>query len=182
MPAEKATDRISEAGKRVMLQGFASGRTAAFIAQAIADETGEIVAERTVSRRAAEWRQEMADRKARRERMGDLVAAMRDAGMDGTQMIQALAIDHLVEHPEALTGADPIELQGLQLDAKKVELKEREIAVRERVAAIDERKMAMLEEREKRAVAALTREGGGERKMTPEERIQEIRSIYGIAG
>jgi len=165
MPIELATDKLSEAGKRTMLQGFALGKTAAFIVQAVKDATGEELAERT----------------ARREHMQDLVAAMREQGMDGAEMIQALAIDHLVEHPEALTGADPIELHGLQLDAKKVQLKEREIAVRERVAAIDERKMALLEERERRAIRALTREGG-DRQMTPEERIQEIRSIYGIAG
>jgi hypothetical protein len=181
MPMERATDKISDAGKRTMLQGFAAGKTAACIVQAVKDETGEELAERTVARRAAEWRQEMADRKARREHMSDLVAAMREQGMDGTEMIQALAIDHLVEHPEALTGADPIELHGLQLDAKKVQLKEREIAVRERVAAIDERKMALLEDREQRAIKLLKAEGG-ERQMTPEERIQEIRSIYGIAG
>jgi hypothetical protein len=181
MPIELATDKLSEAGKRTMLQGFALGKTAAFIVQAVKDATGEELAERTVARRAREWRAEAADRKARREHMQDLVAAMREQGMDGAEMIQALAIDHLVEHPEALTGADPIELHGLQLDAKKVQLKEREIAVRERVAAIDERKMALLEERERRAIRALTREGG-DRQMTPEERIQEIRSIYGIAG
>jgi hypothetical protein len=181
MPIQKAIDGISEAGQALLRKGFAAGRTAAFLAQALHDETGDEMSERTVAREAAIWRADMADRKARRERMADLVAAMRDAGMDGTQMIQALAIDHLVEHPEALTGADPIELQGLQLEAKKVELKAREIGVRERAMSIDERKLALLEEREKRAVAVLKSEGG-ERQMTPEERIAEIRSIYGIAG
>jgi len=86
----------------------------------VLDETGEVVAERTVARRAAEWRMEADDRNSRRERMADLVAAMKESGMDGSEMIQALAIDHLVEHPEELTGADPIELHGLSMDAEKV--------------------------------------------------------------
>jgi hypothetical protein len=178
MPREKATDRISDEARRVMLQGFAAGRTAAFIVQAVKDATGELVAERTVARRAAEWREESADRQARRERMTDLVDAMRASGMDGSEMIQALAIDHLVENPDALTGADPIDLHTLSINAEKVRLKKREMDIRERVVAIDERKMQLLEEREKRAIAALAT---GETEMTAEERIAEIRRIYGLS-
>jgi hypothetical protein len=178
MPRGKATDGLSEAGQAAMCRGFAAGWTAARIAQAVKDATGETVAERTVARRAAEWRMEMADRKARREHVADLVAAMREQGMDGAEMIQALACDQLMEHPEQLTGADPIELHGLQLDAEKVRQKKREMDIRERVVAIDERKIALLEEREKRAIAALTKDGV--EAMTPEERIAEIREIYGI--
>jgi hypothetical protein len=178
MPRERATDRISEEAQAVMLRGFAAGWTAARIAQAVLDATGEVVSERTVARRAAEWREETAERKAQRERMADLVEAMRAGGMDGSEMIQALAIDQLVEHPEALTGADPIALHGMSLDAEKVRQKKRELDIRERVVAIDERKLGLLEDREKRAVAALA---GGEETMSPAERINEIRRIYGLA-
>jgi hypothetical protein len=110
--------------------------------------------------------------------MADLVEAMRAGGMDGSEMIQALAIDQLVEHPEALTGADPIALHGMSLKAETVRLKARELEIRARVVAIDEKKLELLEEREKRAVAALA---GGEETMTPEERINEIRTIYGLS-
>ncbi len=160
-----------------MLQGFSRGWTAVRIAQAVLDATGEVVAERTVARRAAEWREETAERVAQRERMADLVEAMRAGGMDGSEMIQALAIDHLVEHPETLTGADPVELHGLSLKAKTVELKKRELDIRERVVAIDEKKLEMLAAREARALAALTSD---KVTMTAEERLEEIRSIYGI--
>ncbi len=177
MPRARITDQLSEAGTAAMLRGFAAGRTAAFIAQAVLDATGEVVSERTVARRAAEWREESEERRAQRERMADLVEAMKAGGMDGSEMIQALAIDHLVEHPEALTGADPIELQGMSLDAEKVRLKKRELDIRERVVAIDERKLEMLQAREQRAIAAL---GDDKVQMTAEERLEEIRSIYGI--
>ena len=178
MPRERVTDRISEEAQAAMLRGFSAGWTAARIAQAVLDATGEVVAERTVARRAAEWREETAERKAQRERMADLVEAMRAGGMDGSEMIQALAIDQLVEHPDALTGADPIALHGMSLDAEKVRQKKRELDIRERVVVVDEKKLALLEEREKRAVAALA---SGEETMSPEERINEIRRIYGLA-
>ena len=175
---ERVTDRLSEEGQAVMLRGFAAGRTAAFIAQAVKDATGEEVSERTVARRAAEFRAESEERKARRERMADLVSAMKASGMDGSEMIQALAIDHLVEHPDSLTGADPIELQGMSLDAEKVRLKKRELDIRERVVAIDEQKLRLLAEREERAKAALA---DGKTEMTADERIAEIRRIYGLS-
>jgi hypothetical protein len=164
-----------------MVQGFVAQKTAAWIAQAIQDATGETVAERTIARRAAEWRAEVARRRAGRERMEDLVAAMKAGGMDVSEQIMALAQSHLMEHPDALTGADPVDLQGLALESEKMRLKRREVEIRERVVAVDERKMALLEEREKRAIAALTREGGG-RRMTDEERVAEIREIYGLKG
>lgn len=179
MPQTKATDSLSDEARAVMARGCAEGRTAAWIVQAVADATGETVAPRTVARRAAEWRSEDARRKAARERMEDLVAAMRANDMDASEMIQALAMDHLVEHPEALTGADPIELHGMSLDAEKVRLKKRELDLRERAIAAVERKAKLLEDREERAKAAL----GDERQaMSPEERLAEIREIYGIRG
>ena len=161
-----------------MARGFASGWAAYKIAQAVVDETGEEVAERTVARRAAEWRAEMARRKSARERMTDLVEAMKAGNMDASEMIQALAMDHLAENPDALTDSDPVEVQGLALSAEKVRLKRREMDLRERAIAVNEKKLALLEDREKRAVAALA---GGEETMSPEDRIREIKGIYGLA-
>jgi len=177
MPRAKVTDGLSAAAQRIMAQGFAQAWTAARIAQAVKDATGEEVAARTVSRRAAEWRGERDRRQGARERMADLVAAMRAGGMEASEMIQALAMDHLVEHPEALTGADPVELQGLSINSEKVRLKRRELDIRERSVLVNEKKMALLEAREQRAIAAVS---GGDEKMTPEERVKEIRAIYGL--
>jgi len=177
MPRAKATDGLSEEAWVVMHRGFAAGTPARAIAQAVKDTTGEEVMERTVARRAEEWRAEKARRMAARERMTDLVAAMKEGGMEASEMIQALAMDHLVEHPEALTGADPVDLQGLSLEGEKLKLKKREIDIRERAVAIDERKLAMLEDREARLKAAAA---GGKKEMTAEERIAEVRSILGL--
>jgi predicted ArsR family transcriptional regulator len=163
-----------------MLRGFAAGWTAERIARALLDESGETVAARTVARRAAEWRAEMDGRQARREHMADLVAAMKDSGMDGSEMIQALAIDQLMDHPEALTGADPIALHGMSLNAEQMRLKKREIDIRERRLAMDERRLAALEAREERARAALETQPGEE--VTPEERLRRVQEIYGLAG
>jgi hypothetical protein len=174
VPREKATDRISEEAQGILARGFAQGKPAPWIAQAVKDATGETVAERTVARRAAEWR----ETKARFERAREQYAAMKAAGFDGGQMIEALAFDRLVESPEALTGADPIKFHALGLEAEKIALKKREIAVRERAMEIEEKKVALLEAREARAIAAVSEKGEA---LTAEERVQRIREIYGIA-
>jgi hypothetical protein len=159
MPQAKSTDGLSNAGQVAMMRGFAAGWTALRVAQAVKDETGEEVTPRTVARRAAEWRAEVARRRSARERMQDMVAAMK------------------AEHPEALTGADPIEMQRLSLESERTRLKRREMDLRERTIAVQEKKLAVLEEREKRVIAALT---GEATVKTPEERNAEIREIYGL--
>ena len=172
MPHTKATDSLSAAAQAAMSRGFAAGWAAERIARAVKDETGEAVAPRTVARRAAEWR----DKKRRYEAARDQCRAMKEAGFDGAQMIEALAFERLIENPDALVKADPIEFHSLGLAAKKVALKEREVAARERSIAIDERKMKLLEDREQRVRAAADPKVA----MTPEERLAEIRGIYGL--
>lgn len=153
-----------------MLQGFANSQTAARVAQAIKDATGEVVAERTIARRAAEWR--MAQ--SRLERAREQYRAMKEAGLDGVEMLSALAFDHLVENPDALTGADPVEFHALGLKAEQLALKKREIAVRERQVSVVEAKLGILEAREERLKAAL---GGQKKAATAEERLREVYSI-----
>jgi hypothetical protein len=178
MPQTKATDRISETARVVMARGFALGWSAKRIAEAVAESTGEQLAPRTVSRRAAEWRAEMDRRKAARERMSDLVAAMKAGDMDASETIQALAMDELMDHPEALTGSDPIKVQSLSLAAEELRLKKRQLDIRERSVVVTEKKLQILEGREQRAIAALQ---DGKDEMTPEERMQKIREIYGLS-
>jgi hypothetical protein len=175
MPRAKATDGISAEAQAVLAAGFAAGRPSAFIAQAVLDTTGETVSERTVGRRAAEWRES----KARFERAKEQYAAMKAAGMDGGQMIEALAFERLLNDPDALTGSEPIEFHKLGLEAEKIALKKREIAVRERVVDLETKKVALLEARERRAIAVLAGEDKGA-AMTDEERVAAIREIYGI--
>lgn len=177
MPQKKATDQVSETARVVMTRGFAQGWSAKRIAEAVAESTGEQLAPRTVSRRAAEWRAEVERRKSLRERMSDLVAAMKAGDMDASEAIQALAMDRLMEHPEALTGSDPIKVQSLSLAAEELRLKKRQLDIRERSVVVTEKKLQILESREQRAIATLA---NGEDEMTPEERLKEVRAIYGL--
>lgn len=174
MARAKATDRLSEEARRVMVQGFAGSRTAAFISQAVKDATGEVVSVRTVSRRAAEWKA----KQDQFERAKEQYRAMKEGGLDGAQMLEALAFERLISTPDPFKGADPIEFHGLGLEAKKVAIKEREVAIRERQAAIDERRLKLLEEKEARLRAAVDPEG--KKELTPEERLREVRSILGL--
>lgn len=156
-----------------MLRGFAEGHTALWVAGAIADATGEVVAERTVARRAAEWR----DAREQFDRAKQQYAAMKAAGLDGVEMLQALAFERLVENPGALTGADPIKFHGLGLEAEKVALKKREMDLRARQIAVAEKKMALLESREARAVAVLEEDNPD---ITPEMRVEKVKEILGL--
>jgi hypothetical protein len=173
MPRAKATDGLSAEGQNAMARGFAAGWTAERIAQAVLDATGEVVAERTVSRRMAEWRES----KARFERAKEQYRAMKEAGLDGVQMLQSLAFEKLLDDPDALTGSDPLGFHALGLEAEKVALKKREIEVRERAVAIDERRIKLLEDREGRAIAALTKVDA---ELTDEQRVDEVRSILNL--
>lgn len=177
MPATKATDNITEQARAIMMRGFAQGWAVVRIVQAISDDTGEQLSPRTVARRAQEWRAEVSRRQEARERVGMIVAAAKENGFDGSQIIQALATDHLFEHPEALTGADPIEIQTLNLKAEELRIKRRQLAIREREVAAVERRAQLAEEKEKRALEALADHGEA---ISPEQRVEKIREIYGL--
>ena len=151
MPATKATDAISDQARALMHRGFSAGWAVARIVQTISDETGETLSLRTVARRASEWRAEVARRRDARDRVNLIVEAAKNNGFDASQVIQALATDHLYEHPEALTGADPIELQTLNLKSEELRLKRQQLAVRERGLAVIERRLKMYEDRESAA-------------------------------
>jgi hypothetical protein len=173
MARKPKTDELSEEAKRIMLAGFTAGRTALWLIGAVKEATGEAVSERTMARRAAEWR----GARDQFERAKDNFRAMKEAGLDGGQMIEALAFEQLLTDPTKLTGADPIKFHGLGIESKKVALKEREVAAKERALAIDERRIAMVEAREARAVAVL---GVDKPELSAEERLREIREIYGL--
>jgi hypothetical protein len=174
----KVTDDLSDAGQALMRRGFAEGRSAALIVVTVMTATHEVVSERTVARRRIEWQAEVDRRKRARERMEDLVASLKDSGMATSDTIMALARERLEENPEALTGADPIELHGMALKAEEVALKRRQLDIRDREVALDERKAVAMEAREARA-----REAVGElveKKITPEQMADKIREVYGL--
>jgi hypothetical protein len=166
---------IGEEAQAIMLRGFAAGWTAERVARAVSEEAGETVSTRTIARRAAEWRAEMARRTSARERMEDLVAAMRSGNMDASEMIQALAMDRLVDDPDALAAENPVRVQKLSLQAEELRLKRRKLDVQERQVAVTEKKLALLESRDARVKAVAEKP-----EMTAEERLAEIQAIYGI--
>jgi hypothetical protein len=174
----KVTDELSEEAKRLMNRGFVEGRSAKVIANWIRSATKESAAERTIQRRRQEWQAETDRRKLARERMDDLLAASESRGMRTSDAIVALARERLEQDPDALTGRDPLKVQGLALAAEEVDLKRRALDIRDRKLKIDERKMALYEERETRARAAV--DDLAEHKITPEEMAAKIREVYGL--
>jgi hypothetical protein len=176
--AHKATDDLPDEAWRVMHGGFRAKKTARAIVRDLAD-IGIEVAERTVARRAREWRSEQRRREAARDQVQDLVAAMKEQNLNAAEMLQALAVDALIQDPDAWSGADPLAVQRQNLLAQQVRLKEREIAVRERSVAAVEKRLELVEAREERAKAVASDDS---EKLTPDERLSEIQAIYGIKG
>ena len=172
------TESWSDEARQILAEGAAAGHTAADVTSAIADQTGEDVAERTVSRRLAELRQAAAVRLAARERMQDLVAALKEGNGSASEYIQALAMRALELEPDGLTSADPVKLQRLSLRGEELRLKGRAMEIKARQVALDEQRLSLLVEKEKHAIAALEEDKG--EKLTDEQRLEEIRSIYGI--
>jgi hypothetical protein len=178
----KVTDELSAEARQAMIAGFIAKKTAAEIAAEIAQATGETVAERTVSRRREEWQAEQDRRRAARERMEDLVAAMKAGDMPAADMILALAGAKLQEDPEALTGGNPLRLQEMALKAQVVAQKERQLDLRERAVAIVEKKLQLQEERMGRADAAAAEleEKAGRGETITADQVAKIREIYGL--
>ncbi len=172
------TEGWSDLAKRILAEGAAAGNTAAYVTERIVTEAGDDVAERTVSRRLAELREAAAVRTAARERMEDLVAALKAGNGSAAEYIQALAMRALELEPDALTAADPVKLQRLSLKGEELRLKKDQMKLKARMVALDEQRLALLVEREKRAIAIL-QEGKGE-TMTAEERLKKAREFYGL--
>jgi hypothetical protein len=172
----KSTDGLPDEAVRILIGGFRARKTYAAIARDLA-EIGAEVPERTIARRASEWRQAQERRDQAREYVHDLVAAMKSQDMRADEMVQALATEAVLSDPEAFTSGDPIKLQGLNIRAQANQLKAQELAIRERLLTMEEQRLRLLTAREERAKAALAKPEG---QMTPEQRLQEVRDIYGI--
>jgi hypothetical protein len=168
----------SDAAKRILAECAAAGNTADYATERIATEAGDEVAERTVSRRLAELRQAAAVRTAARERMSILIEAFQAGNATASTSIQALAMRALELEPDGLAGADPVKLQRLALQGEELRLKKSAMDIKARQVGLDEQRLALLVEREKRAIAVLE-EGKGE-AITAEERLARARALYGL--
>ncbi len=173
----KATDGLSAEAQRVMIGGFRARKTYAAIARDLV-EIGEEVQERTIARRAAEWRQSQERRENARLYVHDLVGAMKAQDVTAAEMVQALATDALLADPEAFTSGDPETVQRQNLKAEELRIKRAEMETRRRALELDERRFTALQEREQKArdLAAESEQ----REMTPGEMRAKIREIYGL--
>jgi hypothetical protein len=170
--------QLSEKANAIMARGFAEDWTANRTAQAIKDETGESISWRSVARRNAERRAEMERRKLARERMEDLVAAAQKSGLDASEFVRALALEALENNPDALSSADPIKVHGLALNSEGMRLKKRALDLRERQVAVSEGRLKLIDDRERRAIAAISR---ANQRVSAAEILEEVRRIYGLA-
>jgi hypothetical protein len=172
----KATDGLSAEAQRVLAGGFRGKKTYRAIAADLS-EIGETVPARTIARRAVEWRRDQARRGAAREQVQDLVAAMKANDLSAAEMVQALAMQALMDDPESFASSDPLKVQFQGVMAEEVRLKKRKQELAERKLTLDERRLRIIEEREVRVKATLEKP---EETMTPEQRLREIQAIYGI--
>ncbi len=172
----KATDGLGAEAQRIMVCGFRERKTYRAIAKDLA-AIGEEVPERTIARRAVEWRSEQARREAAREYVSNLVAGMKENDLSSAEMVQALSMQALMEDPAAFTASDPMKVQFHGLMAEKIRIEKRRQELAERKLGLDERKLRLIEDREVRVKATLEKPA---ETMTAEERLREIRTIYGI--
>ncbi len=166
-----------------MIEGFRQKLTARMIAWRIAQATGEKVAERTISRRMAEWYSEQARRQAAKEQMLAIMDAADAGNHDAAAMIRALAMDQMMSDPQALT-AEPLRLSSQALRAEELRLKREEMEIRRRAIELDEKKFAAMQEKQRQVEAALAAEeekacAGGQ--VTAED-LRKIRELYGLQG
>lgn len=174
----KVTDGWSDEARQILADGALKGYTAVRVTQAILDATGEAVAERTVSRRMAELREAAEMRAAAKDRAVDLVEAMKAGNVTASEYVQALAMRALELEPDEFTGSDPVKVQRLAMKGEELRLKREAQALKARELAIDEAKLAMLQARESRALAALTEDGP--ETITPAMRLEKVREIMGL--
>ncbi|MEN6601772.1 MAG: hypothetical protein ABFD86_05095 [Bryobacteraceae bacterium] len=172
----KSTDQLPPEALRIMAAGFAAKLTVRAIAFRLA-EIGLQVPERTIARRGEEWRAEQARRQAAREQVADLVAAMKAENWESAEMLRALATDSLMRDPEAYTAADPVKLQSQNLYAEELRIKREALELKKQRHELDVQKFRAMQDRERRAAAALEKP---ESELTPEQRLREIQEIYGI--
>lgn len=165
-----------------MLVCFQQKLSAAMTAARIKAETGEEVAERTISRRHSEWRAKQERLNASREQMQNLLDAMAGGNHTASQMVNALAIEALMRDPEGFIDTDPIRMQRTSLLAEQVRLKREQLDLKKREVALNEAKFELLKRQKDQAIAeveALEKKAAGGESISAEG-LKKIRDIYGI--
>jgi hypothetical protein len=177
MPRALVTDSLSSEAQQLLAACLRGKLAPALIVQQIKTATGEEVSERTIARRKADFEAETQRRRAGREQMEDLLAAMRQGDHTASEMVNALAIEQLMRDPDGTLAADPIALQQTSIQAERVRLQAKSMAIKERQLALEEQKFAALQAREQRAIDALK---GDESKLSPQDMLRKVKEIYGL--
>ena len=174
----RKTDELTAEALQAMQAGFSKHIPASMIARRIKTLTGEDVSSRTIARRKSEWEAEQRRLKEKREYMEALLAAGRSGNHTASEMVNALAVEALMRDPDGFSALNPIDVQRTSIQAEKVRLQREKLELAKREQTLNEQKFELLRAREQRTVAAL--EDHGE-SLTPEQRVQRIREIYGLS-
>jgi hypothetical protein len=165
-----------------MVACFREKLPASMTAARILAETGETVAERTIGRRKAEWTAAQNRRQAGRERMEDLLLAMESGNRTASEMVNALAMEALMNDPDGFSVMNPIEVQKTSIAAERVRLQRERMELQKRQVALEEAKFELMKQREEKAIAAtreLAQKSASGQSLKPED-FRKIQDIYGI--
>ncbi len=133
----RSTDKLSAKAQRVMLAGFAGKKTARAVSRDIWRKAGERVNERTVARRAHEWRAQQLWRQDLFEQARAVVAAMKAENWSASDVVTALATNALLSDPQGFTGSPALRVQTLNLRGEQLGLRREEIELRRRTLALE---------------------------------------------
>jgi hypothetical protein len=174
----RKTDLLSDEAHRIMVCGLEKGTTAKAISEQVKKATGEKIAARSVGRFGTDWRAQREWRRRLRVRLHLIAEEGKRQGQDPSELLIAVACEHLEMNPNCFEDADPLPVQRLGLQAESLQLKHRQVEMQEKRLGLEQRKVELVEERE-RVIAAMKDKQKGE-ELSPEERITRVREIYGL--
>jgi hypothetical protein len=182
--AHKATDFLSEEAKAVMNRGFLAKKTSTAIAREIFEAEGVQVNPRTISRRALEWRRYWEARKAKADDVKALVESLKAGDLTASGVIQALALQALIDDPGSLTKQNPLKLQSQNLRAEEISLKREFLRLKQREVQVTEGRLQLLQDRERKAaeIAVELENKATQGKSITAEDMARIREVYGLSG
>jgi len=181
--SRKVTDHLSAGALSLMNKGFCNKKTSVEIAREIEAGTGERLNPRTISRRALEWRAAMDRIQAQKEQMQALVAAMEEGDLTASGVIKALALQALMNDPDAFGKQNPLKVQSQNLRAEELIIKRDALKLKTREVSVNEGRLRILQEREKKAAEIAAELGDKATKgatITAED-LDRIREIYGLS-
>ncbi len=180
---KRTTDALNTEAWSIMRRGFAAKKTSARISIELSERLGLKVNTRTIGRRAREWRDIRSFQEERREEFRSLVAAMKEGDLTSSEVIQALALQALMEDSKSFVTQNPLKVQSQNLRAEEISLKREALALKKREVTVIEEKLRLAQERERKAMAIaaeLTQKATRGASLNAED-IARIREVYGLS-